>query len=596
MIESLAHVALAALTALSWFGLGSVVLAPFGRPADRALDALNRVGAGAVAFVLLTFAVGWVGLLYRAAYLPVFAAAAAWGGVLAAREVRTLRRPELRAWRGWERALLGLVVAYAAVAVAVACAPISSADALFHHAAAPELFAAEHRISELEWSWNSYQPYLVEMLVLDGYLLWDGVQGALAATLLGLAGTAAVAGAAARLFDRRTALLAGAVYGAQPFALWMTTSTFVEPAAAFMLALAAWNLLDYAHTRAPRAIACAGVFAGAAAGTKYFGAAAAGILAVAAAVILRRSLDLRRALLFALPALALALPWYVKNAILTGDPVYPLLRGWPNAEAEAAARESFDNYGYGRSLADLAALPFRLLADAERFDRGAFVSPLFLLFAPLALFRRRGRSAIAAVLAALGAYVLMWFAGVQDSRYLLIAMPVAGVLAAVGIVELARAGRAGRLAAVLVTAGALVAGAGVSAVYAAQFGRVVVGLESEDAFLRDNVSYHEGMEWMNEHLPPDAKVLLGHVLLLHLDREGLVWTADALPASAGPEETRAFFRRNGITHAAVLGRGEPRQLRWVGARRIARVPVRTITSRTLSSLGPPDVLTVYEVR
>lgn len=67
MLECAAHVALAGLTALSWLGAGSLVLAPLRSSGDRALDALNRIGAGALAFALATFAAGWLGLLYAEA-------------------------------------------------------------------------------------------------------------------------------------------------------------------------------------------------------------------------------------------------------------------------------------------------------------------------------------------------------------------------------------------------------------------------------------------------------------------------------------------------------------------------------------------------
>jgi hypothetical protein len=71
-----------------------------------------------------------------------------------------------------------------------------------------------------------------------------------------------------------------------------------------------------------------------------------------------------------------------------------------------------------------------------------------------------------------------------------------------------------------------------------------------------------------------------------------------LSTTAGPRETGAFARRYGLTHAAVLesNRGSrARQLSYLGARLIARVPVRTIVSRTRSEAGPPDTLLVYRL-
>jgi hypothetical protein len=174
-------------------------------------------------------------------------------------------------------------------------------------------------------------------------------------------------------------------------------------------------------------------------------------------------------------------------------------------------------------------------------------------------------------------------------------MPAFAVLAALGIVALARRGRAGRVAAAGVTTAALVTGLAVSAVYAAQFVPVAVGRESEREFLAENTSYFEGIDWLNRNLPPNARVVIDHVFVLHLDRPAVVWTSDVLTTAAGPAETRAFVERYDLTHAAVFAadRARRRQLRYVGARVIARVTVRPVTSRTLSEIGPPETMLVY---
>lgn len=64
MADSLAHLALATLTALSWVGLGSALLRPLPRSGDAALDFLNRFGAGAAAWSLATFLIGLTGGLH----------------------------------------------------------------------------------------------------------------------------------------------------------------------------------------------------------------------------------------------------------------------------------------------------------------------------------------------------------------------------------------------------------------------------------------------------------------------------------------------------------------------------------------------------
>ncbi len=583
MLECAVHLALAALTAASWLGLGSLLLAPFG-VGDGVFKLLNRIGAGAVAVALLTFGLGLVGALYTAVYVPLFAVTAAIGLVVAVREVRAFERPRLREWSRWELALTALLAGYVLLELLITCAPVSSADALLHHAAAPELYARVHEFRELPWTWNSYQPYTVEMLILDGVLLNDVEQGAFAPLLLGLATVAAIAGAAYRLFGRKAAVLAAAIFWAQPFTAWITTSTFVESGTTLFVALAIWNLVEFARTRSNTLLVLAGGFAGAAAGTKYFGAVAALVLAIVAILILRDRLSLRRVALAVGAAVVVAAPWYLKNAVFTGDPLYPFLRGWPNEAARADAYDSVDNYGHGSSVLDLLVLPFRLLGDAQAFDRGEFMSPLPLLFAPLALFVPRGRSAIALVLAGCAAFLVIWFFGVQHARYLLPTLPVLAVLAGLGALTFASTGRLARWVTVAACAGAFASGAAITLVYSAQFLPVALGLESRDSFLRENTPYYEGLEWLNARAPDAGGVALDHVLVLYADAPAVAWTADALSPNAGPAETRRFFRRYGLTHAEVFARsgGKQRQLRAIGARPIGRVTVHNVESRTLS--------------
>jgi hypothetical protein len=364
-----------------------------------------------------------------------------------------------------------------------------------------------------------------------------------------------------------------------------------------MVALAVANLIRFRADPRTKSLALAGAFTGAAAGVKYVGAVAAAVLAVTALLALRRRLDKRRVAVFVLSAAVVALPWYVKNTILVGDPLYPLLRGWPNEEARQAAQETFDNFGYGHSLHDLALLPVRLLAAAKPFNRAEYISPLFLLFAPLSLLVRGQRGLSRVLLAGTASYVILWFFGVQDSRYLFFAMPILAILAALGIVGLVGRGRTGRIVSVTVTVGALAAGAVVSAVYASQFVRVAVGRESADAFLTRTVSYHEGTIWLNRNLPADARVALDHVFVLHVDRPAIAWTSEALPTTAGPGATRAFFRRYRLTHALVFSgdAARRRQLGYVDASLVGRVKVHAVTSRTLSRIGPEETMDVYRV-
>ena len=599
MAEFLGHVLLAGATLLAWLGAGSLVLAPLGGTGDRLLDGLNRIGAGALAFALATFAAGWAGALSSAAYRFVFALAAAGGAWVAFRLLRAARLPRIRTWRPWELALGALLITYAVLGAVATSAPISSPDALLYHAADPARFVEAGRIFEVPANSSSYEPFSVQMLVLDGFLLWDSVQGAFAPFLLALVATAAVAGAGERVAGRTVALLAAAVFFAQPLMLWEATSTFIESGLAFAVALAGWNLLRFARHGEGAALVVAGVFAGGAAGMKYLGLIGVFALAVTAAIALRRQVTGARVLAFAAPALLVALPWYVKNAILTGNPVYPHLFGGLNPSAAAELDATMAQFGHGRSLADLLLLPVRLLADGQAFDGGEFLSPLVVAFAPLALLvPGRWRIRVAAA-AGIAVYVLAWFLATQQARFLVPLLPALALLAALGILALAHRRRLGRVVAAGVTAAALVAGLGISVVYAAQFAPVAAGRESEEEFLSRKVSLYDGVDWLNHRLGQHDKVLVDIWSLLYLEVPYVTFgtMGDLLPLDAGPEATRTFVAENDVTHVALLADDEARrrQVGYLDARLLERVPVTPVRSRTRDERGPPKEMLVYEL-
>jgi hypothetical protein len=600
MADLLAHAGLAAATLLAWFGLGSVVLIRGPRVGDPLLHIVNRVGAGVLSFALLTFAAGWSGLLYRAAYLPVFVASALVGAAVCMTTARITPRPHFRGWARWQLVLLALLLAYVALDLLAVCAPISSPDALLYHAADPRLFEKAHRIFAVPWNSSSYEPFSVEMLVLNGMLLWNPIQGAFAPFLLALVALVVVMGFAHRVAGRSAALLAGSIFFAQPFMVWEATSVFIESGIALMLGLSAWNLYRFVRYSERGGLVLAGAFAGGAAGMKYLGLIAALTLSLVAAAFLSRRLNGRLALAFALPALAVSLPWYVKNAVVTGNAFYPHVFGGLNSTAANELSHTMQAFGYGRSPLDFVLLPARLLVAAKPFDGGEFLSPLFLIFAPVVLFISRARRpAILVVWGGVLLYVVVWFATTQQARFLVPLMPMLAVLGALGILALARDGRVGRLLAVAVTAGALTVALGASTVYAVQFAPVVLGTQPTKQFLREKVSNFEGVEWLNRRLGPRSKVAtdIWALFYLHTAYATFGTMGDLLPASAGAQETRAFVAKYGITHFAILDNDAPRlrQVGYLDPRLIGRVSVRSVKSRTRAHYGRRHEMLVYAV-
>jgi hypothetical protein len=591
-----AHVGLAGLTALGWLGLGSLVLARVRSSGDRLLDLLNRLGAGALGFALLTFLAAVGGLLYTALYVPLLVACAIVGALTLRRYLPA--RPRLRTWPGWQLALAALIGATVVLVVVAAGAPVTAFDSLHYHASAPARYAESHELLEFEWGWSSYQPFTVEMLVTDGVLLWDSIQGGFGPLLLALGALAATIGMGVRIGGRGVGLLAGAILFVQPLMAFEASGTLIESGLAFAAALAAWNLAEFVRTGDRAAVALAGLFAGAAAGMKYVGLFVLLAAGVALLLFARRRLTPGALALFAAPAALVALPWYVKNLVQTGNPLFPFVFGGVNEYAARWIDSGIHEHGHGRGPLDALLLPFRLLAEGDDFDRGSWLTPLLVLFAPVSLLDERRRRACALALAAVLVYLAAWFGTSQQARFLLPLAPVLAVLAALGVVALARRGRLGRIVAPLAAGAALASTFTMSAAYTAQFAPVALGLRDRDDFLTEKTPYYDGVLRLNRMLGDDDVTLLDFAAVLYVEDPYVVWTPLVLPIEAGAEETRRFAREERLTHAAILDvnlEARRPQLEELGARRIASVPVTAPVFGLQITAGRPELLHVYEL-
>jgi hypothetical protein len=576
LIEWLAHLGLASVHVLSWFGAGWLLLRRL-RTGVLAVDVLNWAGAGAVAFALATFFLGLAGLLYAQLFVLLIVVSAVVGLLALRRAASGVTLPSLHTLPRWLLALGALLAATVVLAAVATGAPVNGYDALLYHVSVPVLFEEQHRVFEVTWSWSSYQPFSVEMLMTDGLLLWDPVQGAFAVFALVLFATAAAAVGGWLVADARIGLLGAAIFLVQPLVAWEATAALVEGGIAFMVALTSLNLLVWTTRRDRAALVAAGLFAGGAAGMKYIGlfALLAAGVALLLIVLVRRTRPLASILAFALPAALVASPWYLKNWVFTGNPLFPFLFGGASEDVIASIEGTVTDFGYGESPLDALLLAIRLLIDSEAFDGSGWLSPLAILVPPLALLNRSLRTGVSVALVACLFYVGCWFFTAQQARFLIPVLPVLSVLASVGLRELLRAGRAGRWLAPAAAGAALAGGFVIFAVYCAQFVPVVTGFETKEQFLADRTAYYGGIEWLNRETRESDRVLIDFPSP-YLDRPYVVWTPLVVPGS--PSAVRRFVRDERLRYVAVLSVNRPartRTLTQMRARHVATIDVHT---------------------
>jgi hypothetical protein len=336
------------------------------------------------------------------------------------------------------------------------------------------------------------------------------------------------------------------------------------------------------------------VFTGLAVGSKYTSAvlALAGVVALTWHAWKRRAAWLPVMLSFGLTALAVALPWFLKNALSTGNPFYPFFL--TGGAMSAVRLQVYQHLGAWGNWLDLVFLPVRATYMGFEAGDGFMFAPGALLLglgglAWLAALRRPGEDAINASLTApeeewagallstaglLGiAGVVFWALGNQYSgnliqtRYYFSIFPAFAVLAAAGDYGLRRLQlsmvRMGRIAAALV-----LLALSLNCVEVTQAGLkngaplAALGLKTSPAYLADALGWFEPAMAAVRALPEGQRAqLIYEPRSLYcaprclpdeiLDRWKRLW----LSQGDNPAAIRETLRQEGITHLLVYREG-----------------------------------------
>jgi hypothetical protein len=281
----------------------------------------------------------------------------------------------------------------------------------------------------------------------------------------GFAALAAVGLARGLAVPRRAAWLAAPLVLLHPTFAAYAPSAYVEPWLLLAVALSAQAVLRAIAGERGMAVP-AGLFAGLAASSKFTGLAVAGLLGLALLLFAPGTWSVRdvgrRTWRFAVVAALAGGPFYLRNWIERGNPVFPsaygLLggEGWSTWRAEAW-NQILANYGAGRTPLDYVRLPWRFFTTRELFDlfegsHGPILGLGLLLSLGLLYPLRRDAPRLRRILAALAVvlgFSVFWAFSTQQMRFWLPALPLAVALALAAFDGLGTRGRPWLLGVVL---------------------------------------------------------------------------------------------------------------------------------------------------
>ncbi|MBI4615425.1 MAG: hypothetical protein HY720_17540 [Planctomycetes bacterium] len=535
---------------------------------DPLLATAAALAGGLSALGLANYVVVCTVGMSRASTAALLATAAGSGALLAGREALGILRQAVRAGlpRGGEARLAAiLVLAFLAAHVLAALSPPRSADGVTAHLPfARWLAGGGHPWGDHQF-FVAYYPSVLHSLFAMGMSLAGSVYGAKEVNALFLAASLVfVARLAEEVFvNRRAGILAALVWVTTVPVGIHTAKTYLDLPFGALAAGSALFAARWARTRDPQDVGLALLFAGFSAGAKTHGLVVMAIawtgLAVAGFRRTRLAAEngsgtpggLRVAAGYAALSLLWVVPWYLRNWLVVGNPLYPF------TEQSSAQSPGFEPTIWTALLAPVLVT----------FRETAFILPaaggVHLAFVPIAALVHRHAKALA-FLAAVLAYGLVWFFSYQNIRYLLPALAVLSAFSGAGLAWLLARRGVARVAG----AGAILAVAGVSgAVFVAgsfQYDHrgladtlpVALGLVSPEDYLSKNYHAYDAACRANElHREDECTVLLleyGVEPILYLDVPYVVVQYLAFRSPVCREDDYPeFLARHRVSHVLV---------------------------------------------
>lgn len=427
---------LLALAATAWVA-GRVALSRFPL-ADGAERLAVPLALGLAVLGALLLGLGLAGLLARGPLLGLLLGIHL-AGLRAWREACGRIRALLAESR-WRAAAVGLIAASAPFFLLALYPPAAFDETLYHLPYARE-FVRTGGVPFLAGLRYPVFPQLAEVLCAAVLALTGRDVATHLVPWLATGTTAALLTAwGRRAFTAEAGWMAAALFLGYPIVIYLAATGYIEAELTLFVTAGLYALERWREERQGGWLACAAVFAGSAAATKYLGLFFVAAFAIEVALAARPGQRVRTLLRFAALSLLVLAPWYARILVHTGNPVFPFLPQLfgPNDWAF----EHLPGPGLGERLAELPRLPWDVLFERQRIGFHPPFSPALLLGLPLVITgawrdRRLRRLAILALASVLAALALP-----PDVRYLAAILPALSLVLAAELAFRVPRGRA----------------------------------------------------------------------------------------------------------------------------------------------------------
>ena len=536
------------------------------------------LGFALISYLILGMGlVGWLSpaMVWSVFVLLLLAGTSTWKYLIPKRRRQLTVNHYEKQWRFWQDhwvvSVLAGFVAISSVLNLIACfAPPSEGDSLSYHLAIPAYYIMQQQIIFQPFYITWGLPLTAEMWNTLGLLMGSNQLPQIFQWVMGIAGATCLYLFVSQKTTKRTGLFVAALYYLLPQITYLSTSAKSDLAWMAFLLMSIHTLFAWKERDEKGWLWLSAIFTGLTLATKYqglFWAVSIGTTLVVMQWKDWRSFPLKvlsKTFVYVGIAVLVVSPWYLRNWLATGDPIWPY--GFSFFHSQYWTQELHDKYaswqqGPGASIWHYIIGLWNMTVNQSAWLLGLRIPylPIQLAFIPGLIFMLRDvpvsvRRFFCLLLVTVAVYYTCWFCNYQVLRYSLPVMTLLLIPSAYVFWEILSFSWS-RWTAMFILLATLLFSASYNIAFNSKFFPVVFGMENKDSFLAHKVSFYNDIVWVNQNLPEDSRVLFFLLNPFYLERDYIIggsyfWQISEHTTS---EEYLCQLKEKAVTHIFITG-------------------------------------------
>jgi len=240
--------------------------------------------------------------------------------------------------------------------------------------------------------------------------------------------------------SKKIGVVGAAIFLSSPLVQILMQTAYIDLGLTMFVFLGFYCMALWIHTKNINWLYLAGFATGMAAGTKY---TALMYVLLYAVWIAYEGRNIRYVITFICLVIVFGSPWYIRNFILSGNPVFPFGEGifgyswlWDRNDTLHQYHDLLKAHGTPRTILSFLILPWNLVMHQEKFMDDGGISIGMLAMFPSIFLMKRFNPFQRKLCVFVCVTTIIWFFSTQILRYLLPLFPVMCLLSAYVLVDL----------------------------------------------------------------------------------------------------------------------------------------------------------------